>query len=138
MPDLVRFSMSIEKPLYAKMQHLIKKGGYANRSEFIRDLIRERLVEKRWKSNEEGLGTITLIFDHHKRELSNRLLKLQHSHHQNILATMHVHLDHDMCAETILVRGRAQKIEELASLMRKEKGVLHASLSIGSTGRHLA
>ncbi len=138
MSELVRFSVSIEKPLYRLMQKLLKKSGYANRSEFIRDLIREHLVEEQWKSNEEALGTITLIFDHHKRELSNRLLDLQHDHHQNILATTHVHLDHDMCVETILVKGRARKVQELANLLRKEKGVLHASLSIGSTGKRLA
>ncbi len=138
MSELVRFSVSIEKPLYRLMQKLLKKSGYANRSEFIRDLIREHLVEEQWKSNEEALGTITLIFDHHKRELSNRLLDLQHDYHQSILATTHVHLDHDMCVETILVKGRARKVQELANLLRKEKGVLHASLSIGSTGKRLA
>ena len=138
MSELVRFSVSIEKSLYRLMQKLLKKSGYANRSEFIRDLIREHLVEEQWKSNEEAIGTITLIFDHHKRELSNRLLDLQHDHHRNILATTHVHLDHDMCVETVLVKGRAQKVQELANLLRKEKGVLHASLSIGSTGKQLA
>lgn len=138
MSELVRFSVSIEKPLYRLMQKLLKKSGYANRSEFIRDLIREHLVEEQWKSNEEAIGTITLIFDHHKRELSNRLLDLQHDHHQNILATTHVHLSHDMCVETVLVKGRAQKVQELANLLRKEKGVLHGSLSIGSTGKRLA
>ena len=138
MSELVRFSVSIEKSLYRLMQKLLEKSGYANRSEFIRDLVREHLVEEQWKSNEEAIGTITLIFDHHKRELSNRLLDLQHDHHQNILATTHVHLDHDMCVETVLVKGRAQKVQELANLLRKEKGVLHASLSIGSTGKRLA
>ena len=138
MSELVRFSVSIEKSLYRLMQKLLEKSGYANRSEFIRDLVREHLVEEQWKSNEEAIGTITLIFDHHKRELSNRLLDLQHDHHRNILATTHVHLDHDMCVETVLVKGRAQKVQELANLLRKEKGVLHASLSIGSTGKQLA
>ncbi len=137
MSEVVRFCVSIEKPLYHQMQKLLHKSGYANRSEFIRDLIREHLVKEEWKSNKEALGTITLIYNHHKRQLSERLIDLQHDHHQNILATTHVHLDHDMCAETIMVRGRAQKIEKLANLLRREKGVLHASLSIGSTGRQL-
>jgi CopG family nickel-responsive transcriptional regulator len=120
------------------MRELLKKSGYSNRSEFVRDLIRTRLVKEEWKLNEEAIGTITLIFDHHKRQLSEKLLDLQHDHHQNILATTHVHLDHDMCVETILVRGRAQKIEELANLIRAEKGILHVSLSISSTGKKLA
>jgi len=138
MSKLVRFSVSIEKSLYSLMQKLIKQSGYANRSEFIRDLIRKRQVEEEWKSNEEAIGTVTLIFDHHKRQLSERLLDLQHDHHQNILATTHVHLNHDMCVETILVKGRALEIEEFTNLLRREKGVLHASLSLGSTGTKLA
>ncbi len=138
MTNLVRFSVSIEKPLYNLMQKLVAKNRYANRSEFIRDLIRKRFVEEEWKSNEEAIGTVTLIFDHHKRQLSERLLDLQHDHHQNILATTHVHLDHDMCVETILVKGRAREIEKLTNLLRREKGILHASLSLGSTGKRLA
>lgn len=138
MTELIRFSVSIEKPLYRLMHEMLEKSGYANRSEFIRDIIRERFVKEQWKSNEEALGTITLIFDHHKRQLSSRLLNLQHHYHREILATTHVHLDHDLCVETVLVKGRAQKIEELANRLRKEKGVLHASLSISSTGAQLA
>lgn len=138
MTTLVRFSTSIEKPLYKSMERLLRKSGYSNRSEFVRDIIRERLVQEEWKLNEDAVGTITLIFDHHKRQLSERLLELQHDHHKDILASTHVHLDHDRCVETILVKGRAQKIEELANMLRKEKGVLHASLSLGSTGKRLA
>lgn len=138
MTNLVRFSTSIEKPLYKNMERLLRKSGYSNRSEFVRDIIRERLVQEEWKLNEDAVGTITLIFDHHKRQLSERLLDLQHDHHRNILVSTHVHLDHDRCVETILVKGRAQKIEDLANMLRKEKGVLHASLSLGSTGKQLA
>jgi len=138
MANLVRFSTSIEKPLYKLMQKLVEKSGYANRSEFIRDLIRKLLVEEEWKSNEEAIGTVTMIFDHHKRQLSERLLDLQHDHHQNILASTHVHLDHDMCVETIMIKGRAKEIEEFTNMLRREKGVLHASLSLGSTGKRLA
>jgi CopG family nickel-responsive transcriptional regulator len=138
MTTLVRFSTSIERPLYRSMEKLLRKSGYSNRSEFVRDIIRERLVQEEWKLNEDAVGTITIIFDHHKRQLSERLLDLQHDHHRDILASTHVHLDHDRCVETILVKGRAQKIEELANMLRKEKGVLHASLSLGSTGKQLA
>jgi CopG family nickel-responsive transcriptional regulator len=120
------------------MQKLLQRSGYANRSEFIRDLIRERLVEEEWKSNEEALGTITLIYNHHKRQLSERLTDLQHDYHEEILVSTHVHLNHDLCVETVLVKGRAEEIEELANRLRKEKGVLHASLSVGSTGEQLA
>ena len=138
MTSLVRFSVSIEKTLYNLMQKLVTKNRYANRSEFIRDLIRRRSVEEEWKSNEEAIGTVTLIFDHHKRQLSQRLLNLQHDHHKSILATTHVHLNHDMCVETILVKGRAREIEEFTNFLRREKGILHASLSLNSTGEKLA
>jgi CopG family nickel-responsive transcriptional regulator len=138
MSDLIRFSVSIEKPLYRLMHKMLDKSGYSNRSEFIRDLIRERMVKKEWQSNEEALGTITLVFDHHKRLLSERLLNLQHHYSREILASTHVHLDQHLCVETILVKGRAKKIEELANRLQKEKGVKYASLSIGSTGKNLA
>ena len=138
MADLERFSISIEKSLYGTMMKLLDKKGYANRSEFIRDLIRKELVEEEWKSNEEALGTVTIIFDHHRRQLSERLLDLQHHYHQEILASMHVHLDHHLCVETILVRGKARKIEELSNRLKKEKGVMHSSLSLGSIGKILS
>lgn len=138
MANLVRFSVSIEKTLYNLMQRLVSKDRYANRSEFIRDMIRRRLVEEEWESNEEAVGTITLIFNHHKRQLSEHLLDIQHDHHQEILASTHVHLDDDMCVEMILVRGRALEIGQFANLLRREKGVLHVSLSSGSTGKQLA
>jgi CopG family nickel-responsive transcriptional regulator len=138
MSDLIRLSISIERPLYERMQRLIEESGYANRSEFVRDLVRGRLVDEEWRRNEEALGTITLIYDHHKRQLSERLTDLQHHHHREILVSSHVHLDHNLCAEMILVRGRAKKVEELANQLGKEKGVLHTALSIGSTGKRLA
>jgi CopG family nickel-responsive transcriptional regulator len=138
MTGLERFSISIEKSLYRTMMKLLDKKGYANRSEFIRDLIRKELVEEEWKNNEEALGTITLIFDHHKHQLSERLLDLQHHYHQEIMASTHVHLDQHLCVETILARGKARKIEELANRLKKEKGVIHASLSLGSIGKMLS
>lgn len=134
MTELARFSISIEKPLYDKMMQLLDHSGAANRSEFIRDLVRARLVDEAWKANEEALGTISMIYDHHQRRLSEKLTDIQHGFHHEILVTSHVHLDHDLCAETILVRGPARRIEELANLLRQQKGVLHAALAIGSTG----
>ena len=137
MSELVRFSVSIEKPLYDRMNQVLRKSGYRNRSEFIRDLVRGRLVDEEWKEGQEALGTITLIYDHHKRTLSDRLTDLQHHYHKDILVATHIHLDEHLCAEAILVRGRAKTVEEIANTLRKEKGVLHASLAIGSTGKQL-
>lgn len=138
MAGVERLSFSIEKPLLERMEKLIQEGGYANRSEFIRDLIRDRLVEKEWEHNEEAIGTITLIYGHHTRGLSDRLIHIQHHVHDVILASTHIHLDEELCAEMIAVKGHAQPIKELASKLRQQKGVLHASLSISSTGKQLA
>ena len=137
MTDLSRFSISIEKGLLGRLEQLVKRSKYGNRSEFVRDLLRERLVEEEWKGNEEVVGTITLVYDHETRELSKKLTRLQHHHHDLVLASTHVHLDEHMCAEMVLTRGRASEIEEMASLLRQQKGVLHASLSLSSTGREL-
>ena len=138
MAGVARLSFSIERPLLERLERLIQDGGYGNRSEFIRDLIRDRLVEKEWERNEEAVGTITLIYDHHTRGLSDRLTDLQHHHHQVILATTHIHLDDARCAEVTVVKGRARAIQDLADLLRRQKGVLHATLSVSSTGKRLA
>jgi len=138
MSELERLSFSLEKPLLAKLEKLVRAARYTNRSEFIRDLIRSRLVEQEWESDKDALGTVTLLYDHHVRGLSDRLTHLQHDYHGNILATTHVHLDHELCAEVIMIRGKANLIRQLATAMGREKGVLHASLSLSSTGKQLA
>lgn len=138
MSELERLSFSIEKPLLERLEKMVRESRYANRSEFIRDLIRSRLVEQEWESDQEALGTITLIYDHDARHLNERLTDLQHQHHTAILATTHIHLDQHLCAEMIMVRGRAGEIKGIADLLRQQKGVLHAALSMGSTGKKLA
>lgn len=137
MSELVRLSMSIEKPLYDKLETLVAESRYTNRSEFLRDLIRDHLVEREWKSQEELLGTISMIYDHHQRGLSARLTDLQHDFPGSILATTHIHLDHHHCAEMIMVRGRAGDIQRLADEMKRQRGVLHAKLAMSSTGKTL-
>jgi len=127
----------MEKELTEQLESLVKKSRYTNRSEFIRELIRERLVHDAWKNNEEAVGTITLVFDHDTRDLAHKLTHLQHHHHDAILATTHVHLTEDLCAEMIMIRGRAADIEGLANELRRHKGVLHADVSIGSSGKPL-
>ena len=138
MSELVRLSFSIEKPLFKQLEKLAKASQYANRSEFIRDLIRSRLVGTEWERNEEALGTVTIIYDHHSRRLSEKLTDVQHHHHPAILATTHVHLDEHLCSEMIMVKGKADQIRKIADLLGRQKGVLHASLSMSSTGKKLA
>lgn len=138
MPKLERLSISLEEPLLKKLEALVKESGYRNRSEFIRDLVRSRLVSKEWEKDEEALGTVTLVYNHNARRLSSKLTGLQHHHHHAILATTHVHLSHDICAEMIMIRGRAGDIRRIADQMRQQKGVLHVELSMSSTGEKLA
>lgn len=137
MSDLVRLSLSIEKPLLDRLEKLVKGSGYTNRSEFVRDMIRERLVQDEWNDNREVVGAITLVYDHHATGLSDKLTDVQHHHHEVILTTTHVHLDHSLCVEMILVRGRASLIRQLADRLRQHKGVLHADLSMSTTGARL-
>jgi CopG family nickel-responsive transcriptional regulator len=138
MPELERLSFSLERPLLARLEKLQRESGYTNRSEFLRDLIRSRLVQRTWERDREAVGTITLVYDHHVRRLGEKLTDLQHDHHEVILATTHVHLDHDRCVEVILVRGRASRIRAIADGLRRHKGVLHAELSMSYAGRELA
>lgn len=137
MSNLVRLSLSIEKPLFDRLEKMVQSRGYTNRSEFVRDMIRDLLVQQEWKSGEEVVGTINLIYNHHTRQLSEKLTHTQHHHQKNILATTHIHLDEELCSETIMVRGKASEITQLADGLRKQKGVLHASLSASSTGKLL-
>lgn len=138
MPDLERLSFSLERPLLDRLERLREDAGYGNRSEFLRDMIRGRLVDRAWELDEEAVGTITLVYDHHARGLNEKLTGLQHDHHEVILATTHVHLDHHHCVEVILVRGRAGRIRAIADSLGKQKGVLHGGLSMSSTGKGLA
>jgi len=137
MSDIVRFGVSLEKELLEKYDKLIKEKKYPNRSEAIRDLIRENLVKREWIKGKEVAGAITLVFDHHKRELVNILTDIQHDFHKLIISTQHIHLDHNNCLEIIVVRGKPTEARELANKLRATKGVKYGSLSIATTGKEL-
>jgi CopG family transcriptional regulator, nickel-responsive regulator len=137
MSDLVRFTVSIEKPLFDKLEKEVADHDYRNRSEFVRDLIRDLLVEQEWQTDRTLLGTISLLYDHHAHGLTERLTEQQHHFTGTVLATTHVHLDAHLCAEMIMVRGKGKEIQALAGRLQREKGVLHAKLAAGTTGKHL-
>ncbi len=137
MSDLIRLSFTIDRKLLEHLERLLHESGYGNRSEFIRDLVRNRLVDREWEQDEEVIGTITIVFDHHRRGLTEKLTALQHQFEGAILATTHVHLDEHICVEAILVRGRASRIAELGHTIRQLKGVLKGELSLASLGRGL-
>lgn len=137
MAELVRFGVSMEEELLEKFDRGIVQKGYANRSEALRDLVRDALVQQEWQKDEQVVGVVTLLYDHHARNLESELTKIQHEHHEQILSTMHVHLDHDNCLEVVAVRGRGRQIEELATKLIGLKGVRHGKLTATSTGRGL-
>ncbi len=136
---LVRFGVSIDENLLKKFDALIMKRGYNNRSEAIRDMIRNQLVETSWSSGEEEVaGTITLVYDHHVRGLSDMLTEIQHNYYQLILSTMHLHLDHHHCLEVLAVQGKAVEVRKVAESLISVKGVKHGRLTITSTGKDLS
>jgi len=135
---LVRFGMSLEKDLLSGFDKLCLRNKYENRSEAIRDLIRDRLVKDEWtKIRGDVTGVITLVYDHHKRELVDHLISIQHDHQAMIVASQHVHLDHDNCLEVIIIKGKAKEIETLAMEMRSIKGVKHGELVMTTTGKKI-
>lgn len=126
MAQLSRIGVAIDEDLLAKFDKLIEKRGYTNRSEAFRDLIRNELIQEVWETSDvEMFGTVTLVYDHHVRMLTEKLTELQHKYHSSILSTIHVHLDHDNCLEVILVRGRAGVVQKLANALIATKGVKH-------------
>ncbi len=138
MGELSRIGVAIDSELLDKFDALISHKGYTNRSEAFRDLIRDELVEKEWERPENDVvGSVTLVYDHHVRQLSEKLTSLQHDFHHNILSTLHVHLDHDNCLEVLVVRGKAAKVRKLADTLISTKGVKHGRLTITSTGAGL-
>jgi CopG family nickel-responsive transcriptional regulator len=137
MSEIVRFGVSLEKELLEKFDRLIEEKKYPNRSEAIRDLIRENLVKREWIEGKEVAGAITLVFDHHRRDLVNILTDIQHDFHQLIISSQHIHLDHDNCLEIIVVRGKPAEARKLADKLKVTKGVKYGSLSIATTGKDL-
>ena len=118
MSDLSRIGVAIDTGLLAKFDQLISGRGYTNRSEAFRDLIRDELIRQDWESpDSQVVGTVTLVYDHHVRQLSERLTNLQHDHHQNILSTLHVHLDHDNCLEVLVVKGKSETVRKIADVL---------------------
>ncbi|MGO9612955.1 MAG: nickel-responsive transcriptional regulator NikR [Dissulfurispiraceae bacterium] len=135
---IVRFGISLEKLLLERFDSLIRKKGYANRSEAIRDLIRDNLVSEEWESaTAETVGTITIVFSHDTRELADTLTDLQHHDYDSIVSSMHIHIDEHNCLEVIVVKGKGGKIKAIADKLIGTKGVKHGKLSLATTGKHL-
>ena len=138
MGSLTRFGVSLDGHLLSSFDRLIRQKEYANRSEAIRDLIRDALVRHEWEDDEsEIVGTITLIYDHHVRAISEKLIDGQHAHHHEIISTMHVHLDADNCLEVLAVKGRAREVQQIADRLIGMRGIKNGKLVTTTTGKQL-
>jgi len=132
--ELKRFGVSMDAGLLERFDAYIRDHAYTNRSEAIRDLIRKGLVEEEWAHDHKTVGAITLVFNHHVPELSQKLNNLQHDFPGEVIATLHVHLDHDNCMEVIVARGKAREIKKLADKMIAIRGVLHGTITGSTSG----
>lgn len=137
MKELLRFGISLPKDLVNKFDRLILDKKYNNRSKAIGDLMRQELVKKEWEGGREIAGAVTLIYDHHRRELLNKITDVQHDFHKVIISTQHIHLDHDNCLEIVAIRGNSRAAQKLTDALKSIKGVKHATLSMSSTGHNL-
>lgn len=131
-----RFGVSLPEDLLEKFDNSILNKGYANRSEALRDLIRESLLKDQIESDDEIAGTLTLVYDHHTPDLNHRLDEIQHENHSKVLSKLHIHLDHNNCLEVIVLKGKRSDIQKLADLMIALRGVNHGKLTFTLTGKH--
>jgi len=131
------FGVSIPSPLLKSLDQLINQKGYQNRSEAIRDLIRDSLVKREWESETETVGTITIVYNHHTRELSNVLTDLQHEFFKSIISAVHIHLDKHNCLEVLIVKGNGNELKQISDRLIGTKGVKHGNLSLTTTGGNL-
>jgi CopG family nickel-responsive transcriptional regulator len=137
MKKLVRFGVSLDHHLLDDFDRAIARKKYTNRSEALRDLIRDHLVGQQWSDDKETVGSITFVYNHHIRDLTNKLTDLQHRAEHLILSGMHVHLDHDHCLEVLVVRGKGSDLRRLADVLIGTKGVKHGKLTMTTTGKGL-
>jgi CopG family nickel-responsive transcriptional regulator len=130
-----RFGVSMEDALLGRLDDMVRDKGYPNRSEAIRDLVRKTIVDDEWDDTSgEIIGVLVIVFDHHRRELSSRLLKMEHDREGSILSTLHLHLDHDNCLEVKVIRGKALEVREFAEEMISMKGIKYGTLVRATSG----
>lgn len=137
MSTAIRFSVSLSEELLEQFDELLKEKGYENRSEGIRDLLRDSLVNREVEEDQEIVGVVTLVYDHHVRELTNKLIERQHDSEAEVISSMHVHLDHHNCLEVIVVRGKGSVVKQFSDAIIGTRGVKHGKFVITSTGAHL-
>jgi CopG family nickel-responsive transcriptional regulator len=127
--ELVRFGVSVERPLLDAFDQHLARRGYENRSEALRDLVRAELTRDAWDRGDQAIATISIIYDHHVRELTERLIEIQHEQGERVISATHVHLDHDHCLEVVLAKGPANQLKRLADRLIGAKGVISGEVS---------
>jgi len=138
MSKLMRFGVSMDGRLLSRFDQLIAEKGYSNRSEAIRDLIRNELIDQSWEEEKgEAVGTITLVYNHEVRDLTEKLIDFQHQVHGAVISSLHVHLDAHNCLEVLVVKGKGREIKEVADRLIGTKGVKHGKLVTTTTGRNI-
>ncbi len=138
MSRLTRFGVSVDSDLLDKFDEMNDKKGYANRSEAIRDIIREKLVIEEWtQTARETVGVFSIVYDHHQNELSQILNALQHDYLDIIISSTHIHIDHNNCLEVIILKGKSNRIKEITNKLSAERGIKHGKLIMTSTGSDL-
>ena len=142
MSNIIRFGVSLEKELLIDFDKDLKERGYQNRSEAIRDLIRERLVEKEWEleskeDDHKKMAVLTIVYDHHQSDLTKTLTDIQHESHGVVYSTLHIHLDLDNCLEIMVLKGSAEIIKKLGEKLISTRGVRHGKMILTTTGKGL-
>jgi CopG family nickel-responsive transcriptional regulator len=136
--DLLRFGVSIPDDLLEKFDALIARQGYTNRSEAIRDLIRDRLVEHEWTdTGADVVGTVTVVYNHEQSDLAQKLTEIQHKKHDLIVSSVHVHLDAHNCLEVLILRGPSDEVRKAGELLISTRGVKHGKITMTTTGKEL-
>jgi len=138
MGTTIRFGVSLDSDLLEQFDALCDQRGYQNRSEAIRDLIRNMLVQREWEETDgEVAATLSLVYDHHKSDLAQKMTEAQHDAHHLIITTLHVHLDHHNCLEVLVLKGPANEVRSLGQKLISTKGIMFGRLSLATTGENL-
>jgi len=132
-----RASISLPESLLEKFDQLIEEKGYANRSEALRDLIRDLLIEEEWNEDAEVAATVTLVYDHHTTGVLDKLTDIEHENLENIISTMHIHIDKENCLEVICLRGKASVVKSIGDKIISVKGVKYGKIVKATTGKNI-
>ena len=135
--SVVRFGVSFEKKVLDALDEYVLENKFSNRSQALRQLVNKHIVEKKWLCNNWVAGTVTLVYDHHRHELSQKLVDVQHHDYRCIVSSLHIHLDEHNCLEVIVLKGKAKKIQRLADSLISTRGVIHGRFIGTTTGKEL-